>query len=297
MKKILYSIFFCSLLFAVSSCKKTDGEINPLSSLSNFGIGAYLVLDSTLNTNFNLNTLASSQVGVKVHEKPGADPIDHIDIYTASSNTYDTTKWKFIKSVPYTDGVLLTATGTELAKAFGVAISTFQPGTSYYFYNRIFTKSGARYDVNNTGTNGGSGLLGGPTYNASFSFSGSIVCPFVAPAAGTYKVIADDWQDNAVGDLVKVTDGKEANTIDLSGVWPGPTSGYAIVDHLIIKVNPTTGAVTIPTTNFEDEPPVCFTTGGSGYVFSCTGQIKLSIAISAVGYGAQGNFILILQKQ
>ena len=302
MKKIIYSLVFCSLLFAVSSCKKTDGPVNPLSSIDNFKVGSYLILDKTINENFNLNSIASSAVGVTVHQFAGGEKIDRIEIWASTSSSYDTTKWKKVKSVPYAgETVNLTVSGAELATALGVASSSFKPGTSYTFFNRIFTKTGARYDVHNTGTNDGSGLNGGPEYKASFVFNGIIICPYVAPMGGTYKVITDDWLGSA-GALVTITDGTAANTLDLSGAWPGD-SGYPIVSRLIVKVDPATGAATVPGVIFMDLAADGYGTAkansGSGYVFSCTGRIQLTInvSLSNPSYGAQGGQRLILQKQ
>jgi len=303
MKKIIYSIVFCSLLFAVSSCKKTDGPINPLSSINNFKVGSYLILDKTINENFNYSTIASSTVGVTVHQFSGGEKIDHIEVWGSTSSDYDTTKWKKVKTVPYTgDAVNLTVNGAELATALGVASSSFKPGSNFTFFNRIFTKSGARYDVNNTGTNDGSGLNGGPNYKASFVFTGLIICPYTSSMAGTFKVITDDWQDNVPGDLVTITDGPTANTLDISGAWPGNSvSIVPLVNHLIIKIDPTTGVVSVDKTIFEDDTvfglglATCY--GGSGYAFACTGRLQLSLGVSVAVGGDQGSMRLILQKQ
>ena len=294
MKKIIYSIFFCSLLFAVSSCKKTDGEINPLSSLSNFGIGSYLVLDKVINTSLVYETAASSKVGVIAHAYEGAiDPVDHVDLYAAAGNTYDTTKWKFVKSITYTAPTIeISATGGDLAKALGISASAFKAGSGYSFYIRVFTKSGARYDVNNTGTNGGSGLLGGPTYNTIFNFGAFIVCGYTN-MAGTYKVITDDWADWSPGDIVTVKAGTAANTLDMSDVWPNPDYGTK-VNPWIITIDPATGSITGTTkTVFAAYGATQVSaTAISGYAFACTGQLKMTVTL-----GPYGNNNLVLQKQ
>ncbi len=298
MKKIIFSIALCSLLFVVNSCKKTDGVTNPLSSVSNFGVGAYVVLDSTINANMNAAALATSSVGVIVHEYPGGDPVDHIDIYVTSGSTYDTTKWKKVKTVPFVKSTSITVNGTELAASLGVSISSISPGNFYTFYNRIFTKSGQRYDVNNTGSNAGSGLLGGSNYYASFSFVANVVCPFVAPMGGTYKVIYDDdWQDWSDGSLVPVTDGPGANQLNISKVWPNPAYGN-VVNPLYIVIDPATGSVTVPLITWGDYGYICSTLSGSyGNVFSCTGLVSLHIHVNAGIYGDQGILKLVLQKQ
>lgn len=294
MKKILYSIFFCSLLFAVSSCKKTDGEVNPLSSLSNFGIGSYLVLDKVINTSLVYETAASSKVGVIAHAYKGAiDPVDHVDLYVAAGNTYDTTKWKFVKTIAYTDSSIeISATGADLAKALSITPAAFKAGSGYSFYVRLFTKSGARYDVNNTGTNGGSGILGGPTYNTIFNFGAYIVCGY-KDMSGTYKVITDDWADWNPGDLVTVKAGATANTLDMSAVWPNPAYG-SVVNPWTITIDPATGAITGTTkTVFAAYGATQVSaTAISGYAFACTGQLKMVVTL-----GPYGNNNLVLQKQ
>ncbi len=298
MKKIIFSITLCSLLFVVNSCKKSDGVLNPLSSVSNFGIGAYLVLDSTINSNMNAAALATSSVGVIVHQYPGSDPIDHIDVYVTPNSSYDTTKWKKVKSVSLATSTTITVNGTELAAALGVAIGTIKPGSVYTFYNRSITKSGKQYDVNNTGSNSGSGLLGGTNYHASFSFTANIVCPFVAPMGGKYTVVYDDdWQDNADGSTVNVTDGPGTNQLNLSQVWPNPLYG-TVVNPLYLVVDPATGSVTVPIITWGNYGYITSTLSGSyGNVFSCTGLISVHIHVYAAGYGDQGLLKLVLQKQ
>ena len=68
---------------------------------------------------------------------------------------------------------------------------------------------------------------------------------------------------------------------------------------LVVNINPATGAATVPSgVVFGDYGYLASTlTGSSGYVFSCTGQILLSIHVTATGYGDQGNLKLILKKQ
>ena len=173
MKKILLIIGLFSMLCITNSCKKTDGAINPFSSVSNFAVGSYLLLDSLLNNKMNYSSIVTSSVGITVHQYPGSEAVDHIDIYAVAGTTYDTTKWRKVKTIAYaaTGSTTLSATGAELAAALGVTPSALAPGSSYTFYNRIFTKSGNRYDVNNTGNNSGSGLITGAYYGSAFSFA------------------------------------------------------------------------------------------------------------------------------
>jgi hypothetical protein len=300
MKKIIFSITICGLLFAVNSCKKTDpSTTNPLADVTSMGVGAYVVLDSTISSSMNAAAISSATVGVIVHQYAGSDPIDHIDVFVTPSASYDTTKWKKVKTVAYSGTTTITVTGAEMATALGVAPGTIAPGNYYTFYNRMYTKSGQRYDVNNTGTNSGSGLLGGSNYKACFSFVANVVCPFVAPMAGNYKVVYDDdWQDWADGSIVPVTDGPGTNQLNISEVWPNPRFGK-VINPLYIVVDPATGVASVPSgISWGDYGYICSTmSGSSGNVFSCTGLVSMKIHVNAGIYGDQGLMKLVLQKQ
>lgn len=301
MKKILYFIFAVSLLLNTTACKKTGADVNPLSDITTMSIGTYLVLDSVVNLNLSSTTITTSTASIMVSQYKGGQPIDHIDLFVATSATYDTTKWKKVKTIPYTgNGTTISVNGQELANALGVATNTITPGSSYYFYNRSVTKSGSYWDVSNTGyANDATNLIAGSNYHSAFSFVVNIVCPFVAPMAGTYEVIEDDWQDWNPGDLVTVTDGPGPNQINLSQVYPNPAYGTT-VQPLYVNVVPATGVATIPAQiNFANYGGVIASTlaGGGGNVFSCTGLISLKVHINYGSYGDQGYFKLILQKQ
>ncbi|OIR12106.1 hypothetical protein GALL_63570 [mine drainage metagenome] len=300
MKKTLYLFVIISMILVAGACKKTGKDANSLSDVSILGTGTYLVLDSTVNLNMNYSTINTSSVGIQVEQYKNGKPIDHIVVYVATSATYDTTQWHLVKSIPYTGkGTAISVTGSELATALGTTPASLSPGTSYYFYNRSVTKTGEFWDVSNTGyANDGTNLIAGTNYHSAFSFTANIVCPFVAPMAGTYKVIEDDWVDWSPGDLVQVTDGPGPNQLNLSQVWPNPAYG-TVVNPLYCVVDPATGVATVPTgIIWGNYGYICSTlSGGGGNVFSCTGLISLSIHINAGAYGDQGFSKLILQKQ
>jgi len=305
MKKFLIIIFaVCAAIAALNSCKKSGGNINPLTDIKNLSVGSYLVIDSTINPNLNV-TSGSSKVGVVVHQYPLGEVVDHILLYTTLGTSTDTTQWKLVKSVPYTAGskVDLSTTTSELATAFGVPSSAFAPGSIFTFFPRAVTKSGKVFDINNAGDNGGGGLITGPAYKSGFSFTVYVVCPFTGGMTGTYKVIRDDWQDWAPGNLVQVTDGPGANQINLSQVYPG---GGTVITPLLVNVDPATGTATIPKVTYGRYGGASSTqysgvgagSGGvAGYVFSCTGFITVSIIHTDNGGGDYGANKLILQKQ
>ena len=309
MKKLLFFILIGAVAF--SSCKKTGSEANPFSDVKNLGIGSYLILNKTNNLNLDYANFNASTVGIEVDQYAGGEAVDKIEIWAVKGASVDPTTWKKVKTVTFAGAnTKLSVNGAELAAAYGLPVSSFSPGTTYTFYNRLITKSGRKFDVTNTGNNNGSGLITGNNYNSAFSFQAAIVCPFVAPMAGTYKVITDEWADWSADDLVQVTDGPGANQLNLSQVYPGAYgTNSATSTPLVINVDPPTGAATLTSgvtwghyvytsggTNYDYLATTL--SGSGGFVFSCTGVITVTIHISlSAGYGDQGNFKLTLQKQ
>lgn len=297
MKKFLIIIFtVCAAFTALNSCKKTTGNINPLTDIKNLAVGSYLVQDSMISANLNTSS-STSKIGIVVHQYPAGETVDHILIYAILGTSTDTLQWKLVKSVPYTAGATaaLSVTTAELATAFGAPASSFTPGSLFTFFPRAVTKSGKTYDINNAGDNGGGGLITGPAYKSAFSFTAYVVCPFTGGMTGTYKVIRDDWQDWVPGDMVQVTDGPAANQINLSQVWPNVAYGN-VIKPLLVNIDPSSGAVSIPKVDFGAYPTTASVYSGTGYVFSCTGFITLSTDFY-YGGASQGQTKLILQKQ
>ena len=306
MKKYLIIIIaVCAAFVALNSCKKTGGNINPLSDIKNMKVGTYLVQDSLINANLN-STSGSSLVGIIVHQFPAGEAVDHIQLYGTLGTSTDTLKWKLIKSIPYSNGskVILSATTDELSKAFGVPASNFTPGSVFTFFTQAVTKSGLTYDITNAGNNGGGGLVSGSAYKAAFSFTVYVVCPYTGGMAGSYKVVRDDWGDWNINDIVKITEGTVANQINLSQIYPGAKVGGTLNEKILVNIDPVTGTATVPKVTYGRYPSsaVQYTAQGAssnnvaGYVFSCTGFITLSLDHQGGGtdYGANK---LILQKQ
>ena len=293
MKKIIKYIFLFSLVI-LSACKKS-AVTNPLADVKNLGVGSYITLTSSVNLNFSFN-VPTSTVSIKV-DQYGAD-VDKIVLYVVAGSNSDVTSWKKIKTIPFTGpGTILSATSQEVATALGVTVAALTPGNFYTFYNQVITKDGRTFDLSNTL----GALENNSNYNAVFRWQAFVTCPFVAPVAGNYKVIQDDWVDWSPGDIVKVKDGPGANQIDLSSVWPNPAAGD-IVSPLIVNIDPATGAAKVPLVTFANNYPGTATAQGAssgdvaGYVFSCTGFITLTMKVTYNG-SSQGNLKLVLQKQ
>jgi hypothetical protein len=295
MKKILNIFSVAAILLFAVSCKKSENS-NPLSDVANFGKGAYITLASNINLNLNYAQVATSKVGVKVSQYNNGNDVDKIKVYVVQGANANPTSWKLVKTVTYAgEGTELSATGAEIATALGVAPAALTPGNFYTFYNQVLTKSGETYDISNIN----SALESGSFYGVCFRWTASVVCPFVAPMAGTYRVVQDDWVDWSPGDLVQVTDGPGANQLNLSKVWPNPSYGNVGPNPLVITVDASTGNVTLPAgLIWATGYPGTASTGAasSGLVFSCTGRISLSVRILYNG-GDQGFNKLILQKQ
>jgi hypothetical protein len=294
MRKILFVISIIGVVAFAVSCKKEEG-VNPLADSNNLGKGAYITLAKTTNLNLNYAAIASSTVSIEVSQYSIGDDVDKIKIYVVQGSNSDPAAWKLIKTVDYTgDNTVLSVTGQQIATALGTTPANLSPGNFYTLYNQIITKGGNTYDISNTY----SLVEGNSNYNMAFRWTAYVVCPFVAPVGGTYTVVQDDWVDWSPGDAVTVTDGPAANQVNLSAVWPNPAYG-TIINPLYVNVDPATGTATIPTGiswgNYGSYTTSTLA-GSTGYVFSCTGRITLSIHVNATGFGDQGFLKLILQK-
>lgn len=298
MKKILNRIVV-AIVFIVfaAACQKADLALNnPFVDINNLGTGNYITLNAAVNYNLNFAALNTSKVGVKVDAyAKNIGKIKEINLFVFKGSSSDPKAWKKVKTVPYSGTTELSATGSEIATAYGIPAATlFAPGQFYTFYNQIVTEDGKTFDLSNTA----GALESSSNYNTCFRWTAYVVCPFTGNMAGNYKVIQDDWADWATGDIVQVTDGT-ANKVDISQVWPNKAYGKALAP-LTITVDPLTGTATLPSGVIWGDYGSYKTTtlaGSSGYVFSCTGQITLKVHVDAGPFGDQGYLTLILQKQ
>lgn len=291
MQKIILSLtIVAGILLTAVSCKKGD----VVSDFSANGTGTYLNLVKANNTIIDYSQRNTSEVSITVKEY--GNPVDKIILYTTKGGvSLDRTKWKKIKEVPYTGETTLTVKATEIAAALGISVDALETGATYSLYNQCVTKDGEIHDAANTN----SAYQGLSAYNMALTWQAVVVCPFTGGMTGTYRVIQDDWADWSAGDVVQVTDGPGANQINLKDVWPNPIYG-TVVTPLVVNIAPTTGAATIPANvvfgNYGSYTANTLA-GSSGYVFSCTGQILLTIRVNATGFGDQGALKLVLQKQ
>jgi hypothetical protein len=286
MKKA-YSLLLFSLLLIIS-CKK------PKDFYEELGQGAYLTLVQQNNGLLNAVDV-NSTVGQKVSSY--GEAVESINLYVSATATVDKTKWKLIKNIPFNGETTVSATNAQIATALGLTPGALAPGSVFHLYNEAVLKDGRKFSSYNTSD---IDLENQAPFNVAFHFTATVVCPYnPATIAGTYAVVKDDWQDWIVGDLVEVKAGAGTNQIDLSQVWPNPAFAN-VISPLTVTVEPVSGTATIPANvsfgNYGAYTAVT-STGNTGFVFSCTGQISIRVHILAPPFGDQGFFQLILQKQ
>jgi len=285
MKKLIITcIGIGIILLTLHSCKKSfiNGDSKELVS------GSYLTLTKTINGNLDFSS-PTATVSIQVGSK--GDPVASVNIFAATGDALDSTTWKLIKTVAYTEGMTLVVSTAELAKALLPA--SIAPGTQYVLQNEVVTKDGRKFSALNTPTN----FTSFPAYNFALSWNATAVCAFTqASSTGTYKVVKDDWADFNVGDLITVSAGPDAGSIQFLA-YPSLAYGGTNRQPWIVKVDAASGAATMATQYIGDYPGTPNTKGAAtGFVFSCTGVISLKVDVNYGGTLYAGNQFT-LQKQ
>ncbi len=272
-----------SIMVAVS-CKKQI--IKGVSD--DLGTGAYLTLKETIRNTIDYAARTTSSASIKV-DGVGA-PIDNVVIYVVAGQDLDKNNWKKIKTVPFSQDVILEVKATEMATALGISVDDLQPGSSYTFYNEAVLKDGRAFSLANTTTD----FESQAPFHMALQWQVFVVCPFNATtSAGTYHVIDDsNWNDFAPGDPIDVVAGPGANQISMIS-YPSPAFGTNR-KPIVIDVDPATGTATIKSQVFGDYPgaPNSVIKGG-GFVFSCTGVISLSNDLTVGGDNFLGQKFII----
>ena len=265
----------------MSSCQK--GEV--VQDVNSLGTGSYVTLTKAGNLNVDATNLAST-VSIEVAEYGSTQ--EKIIMYVTKGNTsLNRATWKKIKEVPINGGnYTLVVSGNEIKTAVGANPA---PGDQFTIYNQIVTKDGRTFDVVNTGAD----FAGLPAYNMALTWKATVVCPFdAAAAAGKYEITFDNW-DFAIGETVDVT--ATANTATLTYAFP-----YSEADSkpLVLKITPSSGAAVVDKQVYGSYPSYGITNisaNGSGFFFSCNGQITLSLT-HTVPAGSYGTYSLRMKK-
>jgi len=270
---------------ALVSCRKD--VINGASK--DLVLGSYLTLKQKINTNLNFSSPTAT---VSIRTGSYGSPVASVNIYLATGDALDTKKWKLIKNVPFADSATLVVTTAEISAA--LAPGSIQPGNQYVLQNEVVTKDGRKFSAANTPTN----YTSFPAYNIAFSWNATAVCAFSqANSIGTYKVVYDgDWVDYKTGDLITVTAGPDANSIQFLAYPSEVLGGGTNRQPWIVKVDAATGGATVADQFVGNYGSTVARVKASGFVFSCTGFITLSVDVNYGGsiYAAQK---FTLQKQ
>lgn len=268
------------------SCKKDN--INGDSK--NLIEGSYLTLKKSINGNLDFSS-PSATVSIAVGSS-GLKPVS-INIYAATGGATDSSKWKLIKNVPFTtDSTVLTVSTAELAKA--LAPATIKPGNQYVLQNEVVLTDGRKFSAYNTPSN----FTSFPAYKFGLTWKATAVCAFSQSASvGTYKVVYDgDWVDYNTGDIITVSAGPDANSIQFMAYPSVVLGGGSNRQNWIVKVDPASGAATVVKQYVGNYGSTKASVDATGFVFSCTGFITLLVNVDYGGAIYGGN-TFSLQKQ
>jgi hypothetical protein len=296
MRKItLLIIGFGTVLLALQSCKKS--YTNGYPGGKGLILGSYIYYDSIINENLDFSS-PTATVSMTVSSK--GDPVATVKIFVATgSNSADSSGWVLIKSVPYSDKVLLSVSTDELNTALGSVGSSVQAGTVYVLQNVVVTTDGRTFSATNTPSN----YLSLAGYKMALTWGATAVCAFVqADAVGTYNVVSDPyWGDFAPGDAVTVAAGSNPNEL-LLYAYPNPAAHGINRVPIVIEVDPVSDIATVAKQvvgAYSNWPYGNLSVRGDAspnFVFSCTGSIQLTFEFT-VDAGTFGDGTLTLQKQ
>ncbi|MDE3248663.1 MAG: hypothetical protein KGO82_08395 [Bacteroidota bacterium] len=283
-KNIIALLVVALAITGVWSCKKDkiSGDSKDLI------MGSYLTLGALINGNLDFSNQAAT-VSMKVGSR--GEKVASVNVYASPDGGSDKSTWKLIKTLPYSDSMVISVSTGELAKA--LAPGTIEPGNQYVLQNEVVTASGAKYSAANTPTN----FSSFPAYKFGLTWKATAVCAFSqAASVGAYKVVSDDnWQDYAPGDTLTVFPGPDANSLSFYA-YPAVQAGGVNRKPWIVKVDAATGTATMASQAIGSYGSVVSSAKASGFVFSCTGVITLSVDVNYGGtvYAAQ---VLTIKKQ
>lgn len=284
MRRIIATINLLAIIAYGTSCQTEDipQDVNTL------GVGSYVKLIDRNGGIIDATNPGGSTATIKVSEY-GTEQEKIIVYVSKGTRTTDRSRWRQVKEVPATASreYDIAVTGAEIVAAMGAPVA---PGEIYTLYNSCITKDGGRFDFGNI--NGE--VAGNPNYNMALTWQATVVCPFVpAQATGTYTIVADNW-DGAVGETADITATANSATVTYMFPYAAPPG----VNPVVITVDPATGSATVAKqtygsygAGFEN-----FTAQGTGFFFSCTGFVDLSLQHVSGGGTNYGTYVLRMQK-
>lgn len=156
---------------------------------------------------------------------------------------------------------------------FDAALNTANSCGSVYYIMAKVTKSGDNYVIEEVGE-------ASPVLASSF--------------IGTTEVVADEWDDYAVGDEVTIEAGANENQFLIRN-YNHPYLLNADTAYLIATVDPLTGNVTVESNEDYDYDGYTGSVTGSGTVNACTGEIDIVLDFMLDPYGLYDGYGLSLK--
>ncbi len=272
---------------AFGSCKK--GEI--YGDYKTLTVGAYLTLLGTGNSTLDYKGIDTSTVSITVGGY--GSPIETVNLYCVLGANLDASTWKFIKALPFSEGMELKVTGAELVSALG--ISAEDVNTDISIYPEAVTTDGRKFSIANTPTSYSSF----PAYHMAFIWKATLinyVCPYdQAYFDGTFNVVTDEWADFSTGDGILVSPGPGANQISIT-LYPSPAFGSNRTP-IIADVDPETDSITVAKQTYGDYGGTKIAAEGTGFLSACSGIISLTLTHTDADSGDDyGTYQVVLQK-
>jgi hypothetical protein len=297
MKKNNLIITSLLIMFAIS-CTKEDGgnrangviEAAVPNVVKTSGTDTALNLKSITNgTNINLGlTIDVARGNVK--------SMDLIGFYTQNGKTERGVLKKDITSFPST----VNLTQADLFNAF----KTIKKASDINFADKLVVTT--EIALNNGTIIKVFDENGVPNYGADISnslkFATSqtyvISCPLDDASAfnGDYKVVIDDWNDYAKGDIVPVVYDPALGKLKFKILCKNDAGLInAATNFFIVEINPVDSSVKVTANEGFDygDSGSPYTATGAGSVASCTGDINLKVSYSGVGGVFKFNLVKI----
>jgi hypothetical protein len=222
---------------------------------------------------------------------PNDAPPKKFDAVVIKNN--DKTNVKVIKADLTTFPSELTVTGTQLEALFGAPIVL---GDKFDIGVDVTTYTGAKFEAFPVvGNSYAAGIAAQPGSSTFVRYEA--VCQYVADAyQGAFEVVTDEWGDYAAGDIVQLT------LVDQTHFSFKYLAAGAL--PIIVTINPTTNAVTVPKQVYGTGYPPGWTFGNisaesvpsvDNFVAPCAGTFSV-ILKHTVAAGSFGEFKIVLKK-
>lgn len=294
MKKIKLLIAFLTLA-VIPSCTD-DGGTSKITLQS----GAVpLVLKNTVGFDTGIDFIALSNgidfnLSVSVNKQKDGDvqSMDIVGFYKKGNKVSKAYLKKGVTTFPTS----ITLNKAKLLEAFDSlnVVSDIQPGDEFTISAEITSSNGI---VSKVIRDDGSPSIGDglKSIYSNMSQKYDIVCPFADASifSGNYKVVADGWEDYAIGTIIPVIYTAANGLYEFripNTTRPGIIN--AATSYLIVVIDPTDNKATVTSNEAWSYPnptpatPYVTTVTGDGTVNACNGAISLALDFSGSSQNA-----------